>query len=318
MNMEKYKLAKSGISFAPLAFGGNVFGWTVDEPASFKLLDQFTDAGFALIDTADVYSIWVPGNKGGESEAIIGKWLKLRGNRDSIVIATKVGKPMGPGKKGLSKKYIRLAVEDSLKRLQTDYIDIYQSHDDDPQTPMEETLGTFEELIREGKVKAIGASNFSPARLRLAMEVSKKNNLPAYECLQPLYNLMERKQFEDELEGICIEHNMAVISYYSLASGFLTGKYRSEKDLNKSPRGEGARKYLNAQGYAVLQVLDQLASELDTKPASIALAWLMARPSIAAPIASATNEEQLGTLIQAAQIKLDKDAIALLDKASAD
>ncbi|QMU27311.1 aldo/keto reductase [Adhaeribacter radiodurans] len=316
--METRTIGKSGIKVAPLAFGGNVFGWTIDQNTSFTLLDAFTDAGFNLIDTADVYSNWVPGNQGGESEAIIGNWLKQSGKRDKVIIATKVGGEMSLGKKGLSKAHIRQSVEESLQRLQTNYIDLYQSHYDDPATPMEESLETYGELIKEGKIRAIGASNFSPERLREALQLSEQNGYPRYESLQPEYNLYERSLFEKELEPICLENTIGVINYFALASGFLTGKYRSEADLAKSKRGQGNKKYLNERGYRILSVLDNLAEQYTTDQASIAIAWLIAQPSITAPIASATNLDQLQSLVKAATLHLDPEAIELLNKASAE
>jgi aryl-alcohol dehydrogenase-like predicted oxidoreductase len=314
--MEKREIGTSGIKVTPFCFGGNVFGWTIDEQLSFKILDGFADAGFDFIDTADVYSHWVPGNKGGESETIIGNWLKKSGKRDKVTIATKVGNSMGPGKKGLSRKYITQAVEDSLKRLQTDYIDLYQSHNDDKDTPLAETLETFTDLIKQGKVRAIGASNYDPTRLREALRVSQENNLAAYQCLQPEYNLYERKYYENELEPVCRERNMGVITYYSLASGFLTGKYRSENDLSQSSRGAGVKKYLNPRGYKILAALDKVAASYNTSQASVALAWVIARPGITAPIASATSIQQLNELTKAANLNLDNEAIHLLTAAS--
>lgn len=314
--MEKRELGKSGIKVDPFCFGGNVFGWTADEKTSFELLDTYTDNGFDFIDTADVYSSWASGNKGGESEAIIGKWLKKSGNRDKVIIATKVGKPMGPDKKGLSKKYITRAVEDSLKRLQTDYIDLYQSHDDDKTTPLTETLEAFTGLIKEGKVRAIGASNYSGARLDEAINVSKKNGFASYQTIQPEYNLYSREGYETDLEPFCLENNIGVITYYSLASGFLSGKYRSESDLSKSQRGGGIKKFLNPRGLRILDALDAVAIEYNTAPASIALAWLIARPGITAPIASATSVKQLKEILSAATIRLNEEAIELLNIAS--
>jgi len=314
--MEKREIGHSGIRVSPFALGGNVFGWTIDEPTSFKILDAYVDAGFDLVDTADVYSRWKPGNKGGESEIIIGNWLKKSGRRNQVVIATKVGKPMGEGKQGLSRAYITQAVEDSLKRLQTDHIDLYQSHDDDRNTPLEETLSTYTDLIKQGKVRAIGASNYSGARLKEALKVSEDNNLAAYQCLQPEYNLYERAHYETELEPVCRENHIGVISYYSLASGFLTGKYRSENDLNKSQRGQGVKRYLNEHGFKILAALDQLAAEYKTTPAAISLAWLLARPGITAPIASATSVEQLKEITAAAQLDLKGNAVDMLTKAS--
>lgn len=313
--MEKRQLGNSGIEVAPLAFGGNVFGWTIDEPTSFKLLDAFVDAGFNLIDTADSYSRWKEGNHGGESETIIGNWMKQRGNRDKVIIATKVGSDMGEGK-SLKKNYIFKAVEDSLKRLQTDHIDLYQSHFDDLSTPVEETMDAYAELVKQGKVKAIGASNLSIERLKQSVEYSESKGLPRYETLQPLYNLYDREGFEKELQPFSLQNNIGVINYYSLASGFLTGKYRSENDLSKSARGGGVKKYLNDRGFKILQALDEVAKRYNTKPATISLAWLMAQPAIAAPIASATSINQLNNLIASANLKLDKEAIDVLNKAS--
>ena len=313
--MKKRNLGRSGIEISPLAFGGNVFGWTADESTSFRLLDHFIDAGFNLIDTADVYSRWAPGNHGGESETIIGKWLKKRNNRSKVIIATKVGKEMDPDKKGLSAKYIRQAVEDSLKRLQTDYIDLYQSHDDDPHTPMEETLAAYSGLIKEGKARAIGASNFTVQRLAASLEISNRHGYARYECLQPPYNLYDRG-FEKELEPLCREDEIGVITYYSLASGFLTGKYRSEKDLSKSPRGGGNKKYLNERGFRILKALDEVAAQYGSTPASVAIAWLINRPPVTAPIASATGIGQLDLLIKATTLELAPSAIDLLTEAS--
>jgi aryl-alcohol dehydrogenase-like predicted oxidoreductase len=313
--MEKREIGSSRIKIYPFAFGGNVFGWTIDEQQSFKILDGFVDAGLDFIDTADVYSRWVPGHNGGESETIIGNWLKSSRKRDKVIIATKVGKPM-EGEKGLSRKHITKAVEASLKRLQTDYIDLYQSHDDDKETPLLETLKTFTELIKQGKVRAIGASNYEGSRLKEARQVSKDNGLAAYECLQPEYNLYQREQYEKDLEPICRENNIGVISYYSLASGFLTGKYRSENDLSQSSRGQGIKDFLNPRGYKILAALDKVAAEYDVTPAAIALAWIIARPGITAPIASATTIKQLNELTKATALKLNSDAIDLLNKAS--
>jgi aryl-alcohol dehydrogenase-like predicted oxidoreductase len=284
---------------------------------SFKLLDAFAEAGLTFIDTADVYSTWVPGNQGGESETIIGKWMKARGNRDRIVLATKVGSEMAPGKKGLSKAYIRSAVEASLQRLQTDYVDLYQSHRDDPNTPQEETLGTYEELIRDGKVRAIGASNFSADRLNEALAISTRLGLPRYESLQPLYNLHDRSDYEGNLEQVCRENEIGVIPYHSLASGFLTGKYRSEQDFGKSPRGRNMGKYLTERGRRILAALDAAAEKHRANPAQVALAWLMARLGLTAPIASATSLEQVKDLVASTALVLDADDIANLDRASA-
>ena len=314
--MQKRELGKSSIKVIPFCFGGNVFGWTADEQTSFGLLDAYVDSGLDFIDTADVYSAWVPGNKGGESETIIGKWLKKSGKRDQVIIATKVGKPMGPDKKGLSRAYITSAVEDSLKRLQTDYIDLYQSHDDDKNTPLLETMEIFTDLIKQGKVRTIGASNYNADRFKEALEVSKKNGLETYLTLQPEYNLYDREGYEKELEPICQKNNIGVITYYSLASGFLTGKYRSQDDISKSQRGGGVKKYLNDRGFKILDALDKVAKEYHSTPAGVAIAWVIARPGITAPIASATSVKQLHETTKALELKLDKHAIDMLTEAS--
>jgi aryl-alcohol dehydrogenase-like predicted oxidoreductase len=292
-------------------------GWTVDETTSFGLLDAFVGAGFNFIDTADVYSRWVPGNTGGESETILGNWMKARGNRDQVVIATKVGSEMGPGRKGLSPAYIRSSLEASLRRLRTDHVDLYQSHRDDPETPQAETLRVYADLIGEGKVRAVGASNFTAARLREALDLSAKMGLPRYESLQPLYNLYDRSEYEGELELVCLDNQLGVISYSSLASGFLSGKYRSEQDFVKSARGGNMGKYLNDRGKRILTTLDAIALRLGATPSQIALAWLMARPSITAPIASATSLGQMKDLVAAAQLHLDSATIEQIDQASA-
>jgi aryl-alcohol dehydrogenase-like predicted oxidoreductase len=314
--MNKRPLGNSDLKVAPLAFGGNVFGWTIDQQTSFEILDGFVEAGFNFIDTADVYSSWAPGNKGGESETILGNWMKSRNNRSEVIIATKVGGDMGQGKKDLSKKYILKAVEDSLQRLQTDYIDLYQTHWDDESTPVEETLETYARLVAEGKIRWIGASNLSAERLKLSLETSAKHGYPRYQTFQPLYNLYDRKQFEDELQPLCLNENVGVISYFSLASGFLTGKYRSESDLNKSARGGGITQYLNDRGYAILDALDTIAAEYQSTPASIAIAWLLTRPTVSAPIASATNLSQLKDLTEAVKLELNSSALELLTAAS--
>jgi len=314
--MNLRKLGNSGLEVAPLALGGNVFGWTIDEATSFKVLDSFVAAGFNLIDTADVYSRWVPGNQGGESETIIGNWLQKSGKRSQVLIATKVGMEMGPDEKGLSKAYIIRAVERSLTRLKTDHIDLYQSHIDDEATPIEETLAAYAELIKQGKVRAIGASNYNAQRLARALEISHEKGLPTYVCLQPHYSLCERAAFEKSLEPLCLKAGLGVIPYFPLASGFLSGKYRSEQDLSKSVRGERVRKYLNERGFRILAALDQVAARFQSKPAGVALAWLMARPSVTAPIASATNLDQLHDLIESTRLTLDAQAIVLLTQAS--
>jgi len=316
--MSKRELGRSGIQVPLLTFGGNVFGWTVDQPASFSLLDALLDHNLNFIDTADVYSSWVAGNQGGESETIIGNWLKKTGKRDQIVLATKVGKPMGEGKVGLSPRYIKEAVEASLKRLQTDYIDLYQSHDDDADTPLAETLAAFDQLIKEGKVRAIGASNYSAPRLAEALKVSKENGLARYETLQPLYNLYDRKVYEEALEKVVTENSLGVINFYGLASGFLTGKYRTKADASKSKRGESViARYLDDRGLKVLKGLDQVAEKHGVQPGQVALAWQIARPSITSPIVSATSLQQLNELAQAATLKLDDADIQTLNDASA-
>jgi aryl-alcohol dehydrogenase-like predicted oxidoreductase len=313
--MEKRELGTSGIKVKPFCLGGNVFGWTADPATSFNLLDALVDSGFDFVDTADVYSVWVPGNSGGDSEAIIGKWFKKSGKRHDVIIATKAGKSMGPNKKGLSKAYLTHAVEDSLRRLQTDYIDLYQSHEDDKTTPLDETLDAFSELIKQGKVRAIGASNYQAARFSEALEVSKKNGYASYQTLQPEYNLYDRKDYEKELQPVCRKNNIGVINYYSLASGFLTGKYRSEKDLLKGKR-PNVKSYLTERGFKILNALDKVSGEYNTAPASVALAWLISRPGITAPIASATSVEQLHEITKAVELVLSNDALELLTEVS--
>ena len=315
--MQYRQLGRSGLSVSPLMLGCNVMGWTADEATSFALLDAWVDAGFNFIDTADVYSRWAPGHSGGESETVIGKWLRQSGKRDRIVLATKVGNPMGPNS-GLSPAWIRQAVEDSLRRLQTDHIDLYQAHIDDAQTPLVDTLGAFDDLIKAGKVRVIGASNYTAPRLALALETSQKLGLARYESLQPLYNLYDRAVFEEALEPLCLQHGVGVINYYALASGFLTGKYRSEKDAAKSAGGSNAiAKYLNPRGLKILAALDEVAAAHKVKPGQVALAWQMARPGVTAPIASATSLAQMAELVAAAQLVLSAADIALLNQASA-
>lgn len=315
--MQKRELGKSGLHIAPVMLGGNVFGWTANEAVSFRVLDAFVAGGLDAIDTADVYSNWVPGHKGGESETVIGNWLRARGGRGKVVIATKVGWDKKDGGGGLSREHIFKAVEDSLKRLQTDYIDLYQAHYFDKTTPIEETLDAFQDLIRQGKVRAIGASNYTGALLAEALEVSAAKKLARYETLQPHYNLYERAGYEKDLEPLVLEKGVGVIPYYALASGFLTGKYRSEADFGKSPRGGGMKSRFNERGFRILKALDEVSARLDARPAQVALAWLIARPSITAPIASATSPEQVEDLVAAARLKLDADAIKVLDQASA-
>ena len=315
--MEMRPLGRSGIRVAPLAFGGNVFGWTADEATSFRLLDTFVDAGFNLIDTADVYSSWAEGNKGGESETIIGRWLAKTRKRGRVVIATKVGYDRKAEGKGLGRIHILKSVEASLTRLRTDHIDLYQSHVEDPGTAHEESLAAYAELIEAGKVRAIGASNFKPGTLRDALAVSARLGLPRYETLQPLYNLCDREGFEAELGPLCREEGLGVIPYFALASGFLTGKYRQEADLAASPRGQRAKNYLNERGLRILAALDEVAAGLGATPGRVAIAWLMAQPGITAPIASGRSVEQVTELVAAARLALDAAAMERLARASA-
>ncbi|MBB5621304.1 aryl-alcohol dehydrogenase-like predicted oxidoreductase [Pedobacter cryoconitis] len=316
--MDKRKLGNTDLLVSPVTFGGNVFGWTLDEKKSFEVLDGFIEAGFNFIDTADVYSRWVPENKGGESETIIGNWMKARNNRNQIILATKVGSNMElNGKKCLSKKYILEAVDASLLRLKTDYIDLYQSHYDDPETPVQETLEAYDQLIRTGKVRWIGASNFSAERFKESLETSARLSLPKYQTFQPEYNLYKREGFEKELEQICLDNQVGVINYYSLASGFLTGKYRSETDLGKSQRGSAVKEFMNPRGFRILKALDEVSEQYNSSLASVALAWLMARPSVTSPIASVTSLAQLKNLTKAAALRLDVEVISILDAASA-
>lgn len=314
--MSKRTLGQSGLQVSPIAFGGNVFGWTLDEAQSFTMLDAIVDSGLDFIDTADMYSAWAPGHQGGESEAIIGKWLKRSGKRERIVLATKVGMEMGNGDKGLKAAYIQKAVEDSLKRLQTDYIDLYQAHQDDADTPLEETLGAFSRLIEQGKVRVIGASNYSGERLREAHQVAQRLGVPHYQSLQPHYNLHERKTYEEDLEPVVQELGIGVISYFSLASGFLTGKYRTRDDITGA-RARMVERYMDERGVTILSALDEVAAARDATPAQVALAWLIARPSITAPIASATSSRQLADLVAATRLHLSDDEVTMLNQASA-
>jgi aryl-alcohol dehydrogenase-like predicted oxidoreductase len=314
--MQRRKLGGTGFDVAPIAFGGNVFGWTVDEPTSFSLLDAFVHAGFNLIDTADSYSRWVQGHQGGESETIIGRWIARRGRHDDVVIATKVGSDMGLGYKCLRKDYIVQAVERSLARLRIDCIDLYQSHWDDDKTPFEETLEAYALLQRQGKVKTIGASNITADRLQAALGASARGGLPRYQTLQPLYNLYDRDAFEGPLQRLCVQQGLGVIPYFSLAAGFLTGKYRSAADFGKSARGPGMKKYLNPRGMRIVDALDDGARRHGATPAQVALAWLMAQPGVTAPIASATSLAQLDELIGATRLSLAPDTLAQLDRAS--
>lgn len=319
--MQQKHIGRTSLTVPPLILGGNVFGWNVNEAASFTLLDAAVTHGLNCIDTADIYSYWTPGNLGGESETIIGQWLKRRGRRDDIIIHTKGGAPDAPGEFSgarLTASYLTKAVDASLRRLQTDYIDLYYVHYDDKVTPPEETLGAFQRLIEQGKIRAIGASNYEPDRLRQALAVADTQNLPRFACLQTLYNLYDRASYEAELEPLCAECGLGMMSYFSLASGFLTGKYRTEHDLTKSAaRGEGVKHYLTPRGLHILDALDGVAQRHNTTPAQIALAWLMAHPSVTAPIASATSLDQLEDLAAATRIKLEQDDIAQLNAASA-
>jgi aryl-alcohol dehydrogenase-like predicted oxidoreductase len=314
--MQKRQIGRSSLQVPTLCLGGNVFGWTVDERESFRLLDAALDEGLNFIDTADVYSRWVSGHKGGESETVIGKWFARSGRRGQVILATKLGLDMGDGKKWLSAKYIGEAIEASLKRLQTDYIDLYQAHTDDTETPLEETLTAFDGLVKQGKVRAIGASNYKGARLKEAIEISQQNNLTRYECLQPNYSLMERAAFESDLFPVVQEYGLGVIPYFSLAAGFLTGKYRSKQDAQGKARGPMVEKYLNDHGFGVIRALDPVAAELHSTPARVALAWLIAKPGVTSPIASATSLDQLKDLVEATRLKLPPSAIARLDAAS--
>ena len=315
--MHMRRLGLSELTVSTLCLGGNVFGWSADEAASFKVLDAYVAAGGNFVDTADVYSSWVPGNVGGESEAVIGRWMKSRGNRQAIVLTTKVGSDMGPGRKGLSRAYVREAVEASLKRMQTDVIDLYLAHWEDPDTALEETLGVFAELVKEGKVRAIGNSNHSAATMRRAQEISAREGWPRFENLQTHYNLYDRKGYEGELEAFCAANKVGVTTYFSLARGFLSGKYRTHKDLGKSAaRGESMKDYLNDRGHRILRALDTVAEGAKATPAQVAIAWIIARPGITAAVASATGTEQLADLVAATQLDLSAEAVQTLDAAS--
>ncbi|QMW03597.1 aldo/keto reductase [Spirosoma foliorum] len=312
----KKRIGNSDMLVAPLNLGGNVFGWTLDEKESFAILDEFVANGFNFIDTADVYSAWKPGNQGGESETILGKWMQLRKNRDKIVLATKVGWDFGDGRKGINATYIHSAIQDSLRRLQTDYVDLYYTHIDDEVTPVAETLGAYAELIQAGKVRYIAASNVTAPRLIESLELAQQSGLPQYQALQPHYNLLERQSYEEVLAPIAKQYNLSVMPYWALAAGFLTGKYRSEADLGKSVRGGGAKKYLNDKGLGVLNALDQVAAKHDSQPGTVALAWLLAQDQVLAPVASATSSAQLKGLFDATQLVLDADDLQRLDSTS--
>jgi aryl-alcohol dehydrogenase-like predicted oxidoreductase len=315
--MQLRQLGRTKLQVSPLMLGGNVFGWTADEATSFAILDAYVAAGGNFIDTANVYSVWVPGHKGGESESVIGNWFKKSGKRKEVVIATKVGAQMAPDRKGLAAANIEREVEESLRRLQTDYIDLYFSHIDDASTPLSEVLTAYQKLIAKGKVRIIGASNYTATRLQEALRVGSQQSFPSYQVLQPHYNLCVRSDYESQLEPICVEHRMGVVPYYALASGFLSGKYRTEADLNKSPRGRGAKAYLNDRGLRILAALDQVAKDLNATDAQVALAWLMSRKSVSAPIASATSIQQVQELIGAMQLRLEAETIDRLNQASA-
>ncbi|RZJ73260.1 aldo/keto reductase [Flavobacterium sp.] len=313
--MQKRQLGQSDLNIYPIVFGGNVFGWTIDENKSFEILDAFVGAGFNAIDTADVYSRWAPGNSGGESEKVIGNWLKSRGNRDAVVLMTKVGSDMGEGK-SLKKDYILRAVEASLTRLKTDYIDLYQTHFDDDDTSVDDTLSAYDQLVKDGKVREIGASNMTPERLLQSLAKSDEKHYPKYQTLQPHYNLYAREAYEKQFEPIALEQKLGVITYFSLESGFLTGKYRTKEDLNKSPRGGDMDKYFDDRGLKILNALDEVSSLHNSTPAAVALAWLINRPSITAPIVSATSVQQLDSIIAAPNLELTHENIQQLNEAS--
>ena len=314
--LRKRQLGKTDLQVPAITLGTNVLGWTVNEQNAYSLLDRALDQGLNFIDTADSYSKWAPGNQGGESETIIGNWLNKNRRRKDVIIATKVGSDMGVGKKGLGRKHILEGAEASLRRLQTDYIDLYFSHIDDQSTPLEDTLAAYAQLIREGKVRFIGASNYTGARVREALELSSRNNLPRYDVLQPLYNLLEREAYESDLAPIAKEYGLGVMPYYGLASGFLSGKYKSESDLRDKPRAGGVSKYMNSRGFAVIDALERVAREHQSTAAAVALAWLSHQPTITSAIASATSETQMNGLVEAAKLELNPDSIEMLNTAS--
>lgn len=314
--MMRKRLGTTDLHVSPLMFGGNVLGWTADEQTSFELLDAWLDAGFNFVDTANNYSIWASGHVGGESETVIGKWLKSRGNRDRVIIATKVGMEITPEQKGLRREYILRSADESLQKLQTDYIDLYQSHIDDPNTPLEETLEAYSRLVAAGKVRVIGASNYKADRLAAALQVSRDHGFPVYQTLQPLYNLYDRQDFEDNLAPLCLQENLGVIPYAALSGGFLSGKYRTDADRSKSPRGGRMDKRMNERGFLILDALDKVAADYKVAPATIAIAWVMSRPAVTAPIVSATGLHQLSEVIAAAELPLDIPAIEFLSHSS--
>lgn len=314
--MKSLQLGTSHLKASPIIFGGNVFGWTLNEKKSFQILDEMLDRGITMIDTADVYSRWVDGNEGGESERIIGKWLKERKTRDKVTLATKVGADMGKGSRNISKAYILDRVEDSLKRLQTDHIDLYFTHWDDDKTPVDETLEAYQQLIKQGKVRVIGASNLSPKRLSDSLNASAESDLPKYQVFQPEYNLMSRKQFEEKIKPICKRHQLGVTPYFSLASGFLTGKYRSEKDMEDSSRKDFVKKYLNRTGLQVLNTLDEISENHQVDNAAVALRWLMQQNVVTAPIASATKSNHLESFTEAIEMELSSKEMNQLDEVS--
>jgi aryl-alcohol dehydrogenase-like predicted oxidoreductase len=317
--METRKLGNSNLEIAPLVFGGNVLGWTVDESTSFSILDAFVDAGFNAIDTADVYSSWAPGNRGGESEAVIGKWIRRRNRSNDLIIITKVGMDMGQGRSGLGRDHIIRSIDESLGRLGRDYVDVYMAHRDDRKTPLDETLEAFSRLVRAGKVRTLAASNYDGARLGQALDISQRDGMNRFDCLEPLYNLYDRAAFESELRDVCLSRKVGVIPYYGLASGFLTGKYRSAEDATKSPRGGGiVKKYLNDRGRRILEALDEVSQRLNASPAQVSIAWLIAQPAVTGPIVSATGLEQLKEIVAATNLVLDTEAMSLLDAASGD